>query len=240
MDIVIDGKKEVFGPAPGTSMAAAMAQLKVQLTKAGRRIQSVLLEGAELDDERMKAVMWRPVEEFATLTVITRSVGGPDSRQTYLQELDRILAAVPRLMTDSVQAAVLFQRGEKSRGLDLLQKVSGSVDAIIRTVEAAAGASQIDLATFTVREQPIRQHMAALDRMLASARETVMSGQPMQIAHLVEYDLAPTVEVWQTAIQALRQRIAQGPGAAGRRTPGSGSGGAAAGGDAGRPPVRRI
>ncbi|MBI3273489.1 MAG: hypothetical protein HYZ53_31180 [Planctomycetes bacterium] len=364
MDLIVDGRREIFGPPPGMSMAAALTHLKIQLNQAGRQIQTVQLEGEELDVARMVDVMARTVDDFRVLSVTTVSpdaarqrlgaaapaatattappaqqrptaslpvaaqsqsqpqpqrsnppvpppafVPGPTPMTVALppaatapqissnalspalappptpvgaqsrpaaaaqpqapspwealareamaagvpavagpresnrpavgagapapmpttagpaaavgpaavaaggaesQALDRIFASVPTLMTMSVEAAAFYQQGDRAGGLERLQQASGVVDAIVSTVESVAAAHALELGRFQVRGRSIAQHIQSLKGMLGGARQKILSGNPLAVARLVEYDLAPTVEVWQAAILALRADLFPG------------------------------
>lgn len=202
MDLILDGESRRFD----TSECANLAEL-VSLADTLDRPQedsvvvAVAVDGETLSPESLAALEGHPLEGVREVAIERRP-----TRAVACSVLDQGADYAERIsetVNDCVQA---FRAGKNGEGNEVLAAVTDSFMVLIGLTQSAAGVLTESTASLAGLQE-------SLVPWLQELVEAQSAADPLRIADLLEYEIAPLIEEWGRVLRAVAAS-AQLPGAA--------------------------
>lgn len=203
MEIIIDGTKDLAYADAGSSLGEILDQLQTWLTRNGRAIVTVTLDGKTLPPAAVPAEMrTSKVDSYKTLDVVTLCPA--ELSLMILAKLGESLPGVSKALTT---AASHFQKGNVPTGMTLLGDAVTGLQVTMDTLLKIGHLQGIELSTLTVGGKSGLDAIHRLRDKLREVQSALKSKDSVTLADMAEYELAPAVKDWQELIGGLEERI---------------------------------
>ena len=203
MDIVIDGNKDLAYADAGSSLGGILDQLHTWLSRNGRAIVTVTLDGKTLapgavpDDVRNQKV-----DAFTALEVVTLCPS-----ELSLMTLSELAKHLPSVGSGLLNAAAHFQKGNLPTGMTLLGEAVTGLHVTTDTILKVGQLQGIELSTLTIGGMSALDAIHRLRDKLREVQTALKSKDSVTLADMAEYELAPAVKDWEDLIGRLEEKI---------------------------------
>jgi hypothetical protein len=172
-----------------------LSSVDADLEAAGDIVTAVRLDGVDEPAFRDPALCLRPVSSFAAIEVET---GSPALlARACLGDAALALADLSQAARD---AATGFRCADIADARGTLEQLSIGLLAVLQIVSAASLALRREMEAATADGRSISSLSADLDRIIQELIAGQNEGDWLQVADILEYDLNPTLDSWQTAL----------------------------------------
>ncbi|MGE3276390.1 MAG: hypothetical protein AB7O67_14855 [Vicinamibacterales bacterium] len=177
-------------------------QLDLELAPRGEVVTVARFDGVDEPSFRHGDVIARPLDAWKTVEVTS------DSPRALLS------ACLVDAEAGVVSMARAIERlGELFRGTDLvtanegLAHVAEDLRALVSLTETLSGPLGIELGAIRTEQGSVEDHMLALGSMLESLVDAQQAADWLTVADILEFDLVPSLDAWQTVFATLRSHL---------------------------------
>lgn len=205
MDVIVDGTGRFTPSEDARDGMALMAEIADHLSRAGRAMVGLKLDGDIIPPEDLQDVMTaRKIEDIKSVEVTTMSVA--EMVQQCLTELEGSLPSLPDACR---QLAEVFQSEHPETGFDPFRELAMLWGHIKYREILAAGYMQMDLAAIQLGGRPVQDLHEELNTVLQESAQALEDGDTILLGDLLEYELAPRAEDEVHIVALLQENAAK-------------------------------
>ncbi len=196
MAIMVDEQVwEPQGPT-GSTLGDAMGLLHQQISKSGKVIIKVQVDGQELAGEALAAARAQAVGARA-VTISTTS-------QTELAKsmIGRLAALVEYLGGQHRRVAELIEQGQSSKALEQFASVLGAWQQVNQSYVSLLKFLSTSLDDLMVREIPASEVVADFHRQLNEIAGALKNQDLVLLADILQYEMDSAIENWTGLLEA--------------------------------------
>jgi hypothetical protein len=189
LNCLIDGQVRSFESSGAYSLAAILNGLNGDLEKSGRIIASLRVNGEEVSSEEEKNLQLYGTDsvEIMTETPGYLAIKILGESQNYINELQIYLRQVAvNYTSESENADHTFS--EAVQGLQWFVQMTDFIERTLR----------INFQKLMFNSRPIAEYVKRLNSILQAIVKAQEEGDPVLLADILEYDLAPHLGEWKS------------------------------------------
>lgn len=203
MEIVIDGNKDLAYAEAGSSLGEILDQLQTWLTRNGRAIVTVSIDGRTMGPSDVPPELRNErVDAYKTLDVVTLCPS-----ELSLLVLSRLGQELPSVGTALTTAATHFQKGNLPTAMTLLRDAVTGLQITMDTLLKVGQLQGIEVSTLSIGGKSGLDAIHRLRDKLREVQAALKSKDSVTLADMAEYELAPAVKDWQELIGELEEKI---------------------------------
>jgi len=203
MDIVVDGACGLAEVDPGDKLGEVLDQMKGWVSGQERSVIAFILDGEDLEPERIRELAHVAVDRFAKLEVLTADRG-----ELAIGVLRELSGQLPELAKSLRSAAVSLHSGRTAQAL---RELAGSLAAWQEMSEGFDLAGRALGSDYSVAEQggggeSVGDLLGKMEADLKAADAALKANDTVTVGDLLEYELSPAIERWKRLVDALLAR----------------------------------
>jgi len=200
LSCVIDGQVKSFNLNGADSLSAMLEGLNSDLAKGGRFIASLRVNGEEVAGNSEEAS--RRLDGIDSVEITTESplclVGKIlDEGQNYIDGLRAYL----------MQVAGDFSAGRDGADGSFTEAVQG-LQWFVQMTDFIECTLNLDFQKLLLNGSPVAEYVKSLNGILQEIVTAQEEGDPIMLADLLEYDLAPHLEQWKEIYSLFERELA--------------------------------
>ena len=200
LSCVIDGQVKSFNLNGADSLSAMLEGLNSDLAKGGRFIASLRVNGEEVAGNSEEAS--RRLDGIDSVEITTESplclVGKIlDEGQNYIDGLRAYL----------MQVAGDFSAGRNGADGSFTEAVQG-LQWFVQMTDFIECTLNLDFQKLLLNGSPVAEYVKSLNGILQEIVTAQEEGDPIMLADLLEYDLAPHLEQWKEIYSLFERELA--------------------------------
>jgi|GEM_PF-4324205 len=204
MEILVNGQPGMASAPDDASLGEIIQYLRVEFGRQRLVVRTFTVNGEEVfpdDDAELCARLAGDLEklevQLATLEAVSHDV------------LDELAAKMPDLAAQAVSVTEKLQTGDANVASEELQRFVNSVAYVVDAISNIQQLLNIDFAKYNTDEHDVKESFNSLGSQLNDLHEAVKDRDMATLGDILEFDLAPKIELMGTMMQALRDDIRQ-------------------------------
>lgn len=201
MKVLVDGKEvREIGP-DGPPLADLYRELVGGLFMEGRTVVAVATDGETITEEELTKLLDGESAPPGTMELRTLDTGEltRGTLAEVLKHLDRLRDGL-RLTTDHLG------RGERAEALGALRPTLEIWLAVCEAVQKVCVLAQVDL-TAKMGDTSVGELQQSVVNALGDVQSAIEKEDWVKFADLLEYELLPSVDQWETLVNGLRDKL---------------------------------
>lgn len=202
MEILVNGQSGLAGTTDDVTLGELFHYLRAEFGKQRLVVRTFTLDGKEVfPDENEELCEKTPADfekleiQLATLEAVAHDV------------LDELSEKMPTLSEQAVNITEKIQTGDASTATDDLERFVNSVAYVMDALSSIQQLLDVDFATYDTEEDKVSEAFESLTVQLKELHEAIQEKDMATLGDILEFDLAPKIELFGNVMQSLRDDI---------------------------------
>lgn len=204
MQIFIDGFSDLVTAEEEESLGEVLSWLERWVRDNQRVIIQMSLEGKSISDDEKKRLKNRKVRQFKRLELFTSHPW-----QLAVRSLDEIQQRLPSLAKGLRKVAFLVQTADCGPAFPLLGDCIDTWKWIVEVLQRAEKVLGLNYNLIFFKGKSLSEKMGDILRILEDTKLSLKNNDLLQLAGLLEYELAPSIEEQGEMVRRICKEVQQ-------------------------------
>jgi|GEM_PF-1089945 len=201
MNITIDGAPSEMPPGQHETLGDVYSQLVATAAESGRVVAAIEIDGKAIPAGRIWDLKSQPVAEVGTLGLTTR-----DTKEMVREMMASTRDHVTLLISETEKTATMFRVGNELGAQERFAQCASGLQWFLKALDALRGFLELDYAAIRMDQASVGANFEELIPLVDNVLDAQAEGDSIQLADLMEYELAPKMRKWLDFLPQLEEK----------------------------------